>query len=228
MGERVFNESGVHQAVTDTRSLGDLRYTLSLPSDFDLEKGPYPLVVALHYGFDRAAPFPPFYGRGILDGLFGPALGELNAIILAPDSQGGSWTDTATATAVLELTDMISTNYPVDRERNLLAGFSLGGLGTWHILGISDGRFHAGLSVAAAPTETMVQEFPNLPLYVIHSSDDEVFPVEKLKHSVDTLLQRGIHVQYEQLAGLTHFNVPGYVSALSQAVPWLLRQWEES
>ena len=66
-----------------------------------------------------------------------------------------------------------------------------------------------------------------MPLYVIHSEADEIFPIAKIEHSIDTLRARGTEVAYERLTGTTHYNVPGFTAALSRAIPWLEQHWEK-
>ena len=103
----------------------------------------------------------------------------------------------------------------------------MGGLGTWHIASTAGERFRAAISIAAAPGDESVAAYPDVPLYVIHSHADEIFPIEKVERAVESLRARGVEVAYERLTGITHFNVPGFGSALSQAIPWLERHWEK-
>lgn len=227
MNNPPFSQPGTYETTIATSARGELFYTLSLPAEFDPSGGPYALVVALHYGFDRTAPFPPYYGRGVLEGLVEPALKDLSPIIIAPDSHGEGWTEPAIGAAVLELCDAIIEDYPVDRNRTLLTGFSLGGLGTWHLCSKAENRFKTAISVAAAPSDSSAAAYPDVPLYVIHSEADEIFPIAKIEHSIDTLRARGTEVAYERLTGTTHYNVPGFTAALSRAIPWLEQHWEK-
>jgi len=226
----MFTTAGIHQTSIETESFGKLNYTLSLPAQIptltnDASGKRFPLVVALHYGFDRSAPFPPHYGRGVLEGLVGPALGELGAIIVAPDSHGNSWTDSQLTQGVLELTTWITQHYPIDAAQTLLTGFSLGGIGTWHIMSDAKAHFSAAVSVAAAPGNEVATCFPNRPLYVIHSEDDEVFPIDKVSAAVSALRERGGIVHFERIHDVKHFNVPQFVPALRNTLPWIRNVW---
>ena len=60
------------------------RYTLVIPAGYTGQEA-VPLVVSLHYGGGGT----PFYGRGLLESLIEPALRELGAILVAPDSAAG-------------------------------------------------------------------------------------------------------------------------------------------
>ncbi|MFT5393621.1 MAG: putative peptidase [Gammaproteobacteria bacterium] len=226
----MFATAGIHETSIETESFGELNYTLSLPGEIPTLSNAasgkrFPLVVALHYGFDRSALFPRHYGRGVLEGLIGPALGELGAIIIAPDSHGKSWTDSRLTQGVLELATWITQHYPIDTTQTLLTGFSLGGIGTWHIMGDAKAHFSAAISVAAAPDSEVTARFPNRPLYVIHSEDDEVFPIAKVSAAVSALRERGGSVHFERIHGVKHFNVPQFVPALRNTLPWLRNVW---
>jgi hypothetical protein len=99
---------GVHQQTVKFDNV-TVRYTISIPKD-GAKKDPVPLVVALHYGGEVT----PFYGRGMIDSLVGPAFAELGAIIIAPDSLGGDWTQQKNEEAVLSLIDSALASYNVD------------------------------------------------------------------------------------------------------------------
>ena len=58
---------GVHQQELKYDN-GTLRYTISIPKD-GAKKSAAPLIIALHYGGEVT----PFYGRGMIDSLVGPA-----------------------------------------------------------------------------------------------------------------------------------------------------------
>src|SRR5215510_9616724 len=73
---------GVHDQRLQRTGEAPIRYAISIPSNYSPSR-PVPLVLALHYGGD-----PNGAGRGVLSLLIGPALAELGAIIVAPDSMG--------------------------------------------------------------------------------------------------------------------------------------------
>src|SRR5437868_6367767 len=76
------------QKLTTTLPTGEsLRYSVSVPRSYDPGK-PAPLIVALHYGYDGSAP-SPFTGGDMIQELVEPALGDLGAVIVAPDALGG-------------------------------------------------------------------------------------------------------------------------------------------
>lgn len=216
---------GTHALEAGTAAFGTLRYTLDLPAGLSPDK-PVPLILALHYGFDPNAPFPAYYGRGVLEGLVAPALGGLGAILVAPDSHGQRWTAPDLGGGVLELLDALAASYPVDPARTAVTGYSLGGIGTWHLIGADPGRFRAGISVSARPEPADVARYPEaVPLCVIHSRRDEIFALGDVTASVDALRERGVPVELRTVEDATHFDVGAFVEPLRRAVPWLEAAW---
>ncbi len=63
-----------------------INYAILVPDSYS-PSTPVPLILALHFGGN-----PTGAGASVLQILIGPALSELGAIIVAPDSVGGNWT----------------------------------------------------------------------------------------------------------------------------------------
>ena len=61
--------------------------------------------------------------------LIGPALAELGAIIVAPDSVRGNWSTRENETAVNALLDMVMARYAIDNKKVAVTGYSMGGTG---------------------------------------------------------------------------------------------------
>src|SRR5262245_14439129 len=129
---------GTHQETGDVPGVGSVKYTIEIPNGYD-GKTPVPLVLALHYGYDGAKP-AAYTGKGMIDA-FRPGLSGLNAIIIAPDALGGSWTDAKNEKAAVWLTKSAMKTYAIDPKKVVITGFSLGGEGTWFI-GSAPGPVH--------------------------------------------------------------------------------------
>ena len=70
--------SGVHEQTIELVDGSVIRFTISIPENYS-DQTPSPLIVALHY----AGNVTPFYGRGMIDNIVGPALNELQPIIIS-------------------------------------------------------------------------------------------------------------------------------------------------
>jgi predicted peptidase len=211
---------GLHQVTAKMPDGEQLRYTISVPAGYD-GKSPVPLVIALHYAGDVT----PFYGRGMIEGFTATALRELNPIIVAPDAlDGGDWQTAKNEKAVVWLTKSIMKTYAIDAKKVLLTGFSMGGKGTWYLGGRHQDLFTAAIPIAGAPDDVAAEW--KIPIYVIHSSKDEILALEPTKKHVEELKAKGVKIEFKVLDDLTHYQVGRYARPLREAVPWLKEVWK--
>src|ERR1700687_1658161 len=111
---------------TDGPTIG---YAISVPDNYSPSK-PAPLILALHFGVgggDAAGA-----GGDMIEILIGPALAQLGAIIVAPDSVRGNWSTPENEKAVNALLDMVLARYTIDKKKVVVTGYSMGGTGSWH------------------------------------------------------------------------------------------------
>ena len=222
-----------------------LRYAISVPA---IPSGArVPLIVALH-GRPNSQTVPPFYGARTMEALVAPALEPLGAVIVAPDAPRNNWTDPAAERAVLDLVADVLDRYPVDPQRTLLMGFSMGGVGTWYLARRHPRAFRAALPMASFPlirptpinrsgltaawaemdadtAGSWTLPFREVPVYAIHSREDDSVPFASDSALVSRILSRGGQVEFVALDGLKHGPVSDYRPALAAAIPWILRQW---
>lgn len=214
-------------AAADVRDLSmrlsdgrDVLYGLSLPDGYRAGE-PRPLVLALHPGGQRMR----YYGSAYTRAVVSPAVASLNAIIVAPDCPGGSWTDAAAESAVMALLERVMQEYAVDRRRVLVVGFSMGGRGTWFMASRHRDLFTAAIPMAASvgdPEDTLA----TMPTYVIHSRRDQVVPFAPAEQNARALERRGRPIRFEALDDLTHYDMVAYVPALRRAAAWVAAQWD--
>ena len=213
-------EPGTHHQTVDIPGVGNVKYTIEVPSGYD-GKSPVPLVLALHYGYDGSQP-EPYTGEGIIDA-FRSGLAPLGAIVVAPDALGGSWTDAKNEQAAVWLTKSAQKTYAVDGKKVILTGYSLGGEGTWFI-----GSRHQDLFTAAVPVAAPMagRDTWTIPVYVIHSTNDEIVPYGAAKRHADALKQKGARIEFKTVSGLTHFQTGAYAPFVGEAAKWLLSAWK--
>ena len=203
-----------------SKSGDDIRYSISVPVNYDPKTG-RPLIVALHYGGEVT----PHYARGIIESLVAPGLRELDAIVVAPDSIAGPWTNEKNESMVLELMDFISEKYNIDQEQTLLTGFSMGGHGTWYIGSRNQDRFSAMIPVAGIPLVEKDVKWTT-PVYAIHSSADTVVPIEATEKFVAAQKEQGNEqIMLATVDNLPHFRTGSFAVPLMNAVPWVKKIW---
>lgn len=178
-----------------------------------------PLVVALHAGGERVA----YQGSRFVQELILPALGGLNAIVVAPDCPARSWTEPAAEQAVLAVVAEVRRTQSVDATRILVTGFSMGGRGAWFFASRHPELFTDAI-VMAAPGTALEAPTGKVPLYVIHSRDDQVAPFGPVASAAARLEMSGYPIQFVPIDGAGHI-IPRFAPALSVAAGWLESRW---
>lgn len=213
---------GTHQQTADVPGVGSVRYTIVVPAGYD-GKSPVPLVLALHYGYDGATP-APFTGGDMIKA-FWPGLSDLNAIVVAPDALGGSWTSDRNESSAVWLVRSVMKSYAIDPARVVVTGFSLGGEGAWHV-----GSRHQDLFTGAIPVAAPVAGGSakwTIPVYVIHSDKDDVVSYSAAKKHADALQAQGAKLEMKTINGLGHFDTGAYASHVGEGVKWLQSLWRK-
>jgi predicted peptidase len=200
---------------------GPMRYALTLPRGYN-PRAARPLVLALHPGGERF----PGYGGAFAQQVIAPGLSDLGAIVIAPDCPTRSWTDAIAERAVLALVRSILNDYNVDRSRVLVAGFSLGGRGTWFLSSRHADLFTAAIVMAGSPGDGPIDRLAMIPTFVIHSRDDEVVPFEPTERAVSELKKLNRTIEFTPLDGPTHFQMGGYIDSLQRAGRWVSERWK--
>ncbi len=212
---------GLHNLVLPRPDGTAIRYAIYIPGTYSLST-PVPLILALHYGVrggdaDGA-------GGDVVRILIGPALEELGAIIVAPDSVRGDWSSPENEEAVNALLEMVLARYPIDRKKVAVTGYSMGGAGSWHIAEKFPERFSAAIPIAGRPPAS--PSGWRLPVLAIHSRDDQVAPFDPTQARIAELQKAGVNAKLIPLTGIAHYETHRFRDALRQAVPWLREVWK--
>jgi poly(3-hydroxybutyrate) depolymerase len=184
-------------------------------------KGRRPLILALHYGGKPT----PWYGEGLIERLVGPAFRELDAVIVAPTCLDGSWASVRCEAIAIGVLEHALASYPVDPERVLVTGFSMGGMGTWHLASKYPDRFSAALPVAGRPP---AGPLPSIPVWALHSTDDELISIGPSQAVFPALTARDPRSHLEVIEGVTHYQTSGFADPLARAVPWIRSIWGDA
>ena len=200
---------------------GNRRYTIAIPAGYTGEQ-PAPLVLALHFG----GPVTPFYGKGMLTTIVEPALRELGAIIVAPDCNSDGWTNPRSEADVIDLLDYVQETYNIDPQRTLVTGYSMGGIGAWHLAARYPDRFVAAVVMAGAPPPDALDIEWNVPIYAIHGREDTVIPFEHTQTRITRLQDQGIPVEFVVLKDVSHYDTGWFVEPLREAIPWIEQAWQ--
>jgi predicted peptidase len=213
---------GTYTMVLPLPDMEPMRYALTLPRGYS-PRTARPLVLALHPGGPRF----PGYGGAFAQQVVAPGLSDLGAIIVAPDVPTRAWTDPIAERAVLALVRRVLADFNIDRSRVLVAGFSLGGRGTWFLSSRHPDLFTAAIVMAGSPGDDPVDRLARIPTFVIHSRDDEVVPFAPAARIAGELKALGRTIEFEALDELTHYQMGGYVDSLERAGRWVAERWKK-
>lgn len=218
-GQVAVRGPGVHDEMFAPPGQPRVRYALSIPSGYSASR-PVPLVLALHFGGN-----PNGAALGLVNVLVGPALADLGAIIVAPETADRGWNTVPNERAVIALLDAVQASYRIDARRVVVTGFSMGGAGTWHFAGRFPERFSAAVPMAGRPTDDIAAW--KMPVLAIHSRDDEVVPIGPAEARIKELKSLGVRAEIIVLNGIAHYETARFADGLHRAIPWLKDTWKK-
>src|SRR5258705_2818018 len=174
---------GIHDELLAQANGPTIHYAISVPKGYHGE--PVPLILALHFGGD-----PQGAGRAMLEILIQPALGELGAVIIAPDSLGGGWSTAVNEKGVKGLLAAVEKSYALDQKKVVVTGFSMSGQGTWYWADRYPERFNAAVPISGTPTPSAATW--RQPELAVHSRDDHVQPIGPTDQRMPEVKKAGI------------------------------------
>ena len=136
------------------------------------------------------------------------------------------------------LIDDLCWKYPIDRNRVVLSGMSMGGFGTWNLGSRFSDRFCAlaplagGLCMRDYETDDLDERFKLLlgnlrwlPSYFVHGNTDNLVPVVFSEMIEEILLEREFDHVYKELDGVGHqLDLRGGGSILPDIHQWLTKK----
>ena len=213
---------GLHNLSLSRTDEPAVRYSIYIPRNYS-RSGGVPLILALHFSVG-AGGTSAGAGGDVIRTLVGPAFAEMDAVIVAPDAVQGDWTTGENEKAVKALLDMVLARYSIDRKRVAVTGFSMGGEGAWHFAEKFPAMFSAVIPVAGKPPASAAGW--KLPVFAVHSKDDQVVPFGPTESRIEELQKAGVNAKLVPLTGITHFETARFRDGLRQAVPWLREVWK--
>jgi predicted peptidase len=202
---------GLHDRELELPSGRCVRCTLAVPAG--ISRGA-PLVLCLHYGGEPRG----YYGRPLLEQLLLPAWRALGAVMLAPVSAGGDWTTPDNTSNALEVASFVEQAYACAANRRIVAGYSLGAIGAWHLLSHAPAHFAAAVPMAGPPP---LAEPGVTPVRALNSTADRLFPSAATVAALEDLRERGADAACTLIQGVEHHDFGGFSAALASLLPWL-------
>jgi predicted peptidase len=153
-----------------------------------------------------------------------PGLEALDAYIISANAGQDEWFDRRNQQMVLALIDLSQTNWFVDANKVMATGYSNGGNASWWYPDNYPHLFSVGIPMASSYDPVKLDGTTpriDVPLYVIHGENDEVFPLAATQTFVDESRAAGTDIEFVIAPGLTHFQACEYVDVLKTAVTWV-------
>lgn len=160
-----------------------------------------------------------------------PGLESLNAFILSPNGGAGLWYDVPNQEMLATLMFLAQKFWPIDLDKIAVTGYSNGGNGAWFLGENQGASLSAAIPMASSynvyRTDSAVAEF-EIPMYVIHGENDELFPLEETQGWVKAAQDAGSDITFVVAPGLGHYTPCDYAPYLKDAATWLKEEvWME-
>ncbi|MBI3271331.1 MAG: dienelactone hydrolase family protein [Planctomycetes bacterium] len=124
----------------------------------------------------------------------------------------------------LEVLDRVAAEHNADTDRLYVLGFSMGGFGTWDVIGRLPDKFAAAIPISGGGDPSRARSFVNLPIWAFHGGADPVCPVAGTRAMVNALRQLGGHPRYTEYPGAQHGDALGKAVSERDLLPWLFSQ----
>lgn len=180
-------------------------YRLAVPEKIEAGKT-YPLVLFLHGAGERGDDNQKHLKHGIRPILSAAEKLHEPCFLIAPQCPEELWwadlddqklrlkaakEPNPRLEAVLALVADFSRTHPVDPKRFYVTGISMGGFGTWDLLGRVPEKIAAAMPICGGGDPSIVSRFKDVPVWAFHGDIDPTVPVAATKDMVAALEKAG-------------------------------------
>ena len=181
----------------------------------------YPLVVWLHgRGGNVMTPNHPWMANVFSSD---ENFKKRPCFIVAPQNPDQLGWNGEKANGVVEIVQELLKNLPIDEDRIYLAGYSMGGYGTFQILSDEPKLFAAGVPIAGGGNPASASNFKKVPVWVFHGAKDTTVPVSQSQRMVEALKKARAEVKYTEYPDGDH-GVVGQALASKELHEWIFAQ----
>ena len=115
--------------------------------------------------------------------------------------------------------DTLEEEFNIDEKRRYVMGISLGGYGTWHLIGSRPEKFAAAIPICGGGDPDMANNMINVPIWAFHGDKDRNVPVHLTRDVISAVRAAGGSPKYtEYSAGHDIwnrvYNTPGLLDWL--------------
>ena len=195
-----------------------LRYLLWMPPAASKPSAGWPLLFFLHGSGERGRNLAKLKTYG--PARYAAAGRQFPFVLVAPQVREGlAWDSDALEALRIDLV----TRLPIDPDRVLMTGLSMGGYGTWNYAVDYPDRLAAIAPVCGAGDSDRAERIKHLPVWAFHGARDDVVPIADDQAMVDALKAAGGTVRFTVYPHVGHDAwEPAYADPALYA--WLMAQ----
>lgn len=194
---------------TFTDDQGEHRYVVWLPPNYNPRQR-WPVMMFLHGAGERGRD-----GRLPITVGLGPVLAaepeRFPFVVVFPQNENTegrilpAWNaDTADAQRALRILDEVEQRYSVDKSKEILTGWSMGGYGVWSLAAADPSRWHAVVPLAGGGDPAAAEMLKDVPIWAFHGVDDSVVPIEESRTMIDAIEDAGGSPRFTVVTGAGH------------------------
>ena len=180
----------------------DWNMFVSIPKEIDQQ---LPLIIALHWAGD-AVTYREFFTC-----LVQPAFKNTNAVVVAPSSNGIHWIFPNNEKRVVRLVKQLIKYWPIDPKKVVVTGYSNGGISSWQLAKKFPKLFCAAIPMAGSYTLDPIK----IPVYAIHGTKDEVFPLHQVQNQLAQSSKKGSLIKLYKMQR-SHYQACAYPFKLQE------------
>lgn len=186
------------------------------PGDYDSTRAEKPLILFLHGASLSGSDLSRVRKYGPLTAIsYGH---DIDAVILAPQSPGGSWK----ADNVENILNWTLAHYAVDTNRIYVIGMSMGGYGTINYTGTYPDRVAAAMALCGGGNLKGYCNLNKFPLWIMHGTADRAVGVGESQKVVNAMKACGETplLRFTKLPGQSHAAL-AKIFYLDETYEWL-------
>jgi poly(3-hydroxybutyrate) depolymerase len=110
-----------------------------------------------------------------------------------------TWQDTTMVPQLGELLDALIKEHPIDTNKIIITGLSMGGYGSWSLLDYRPDFFAAALPICGGGNTARCDRFRHVPIWNFHAVDDGSVPISESRNMINALRIAGgqpIYTEY--------------------------------
>ncbi len=127
---------------------------------------------------------------------------------------------------VLALVKKLMAEHPADPNRFYVTGISMGGFGTWDLLGRVPELIAAAVPICGGGDPSVAEKFKDVPIWAFHGEEDPVVPVKATRDMIDALERAGGKPKATYYPGVQHDSWTATYDDI-EVIRWIFSQKRE-